>query len=354
MVKCTSERIAEELAEEIRSGTLRAGAALPSVDALRARFGAGEYAVRRAVKALAAKGLVSVKRHVGAVVAADSALSWRGRVAFVCKGWHGSYFQHVLSMRFAQLVEAGGWRCSQVFLEHSPDGTLDLMPLRRHIANGLDLVVGLFGEQQIAAELDRSGVPYVVLNGFTREFPGALAVIREETRRCYEQLIAELRRHEVRTVVEFDMSRSIDREFKRQFFESGINVERVMCEWDNERRWHLRDLRGTGHATVAEYFSHERHRRHPPDVVLLDDDYLAAGGIAALYEAGFSIPRDIGVVGYANTGNELVYSFSLTRIENDPYTYADKVAQYVLKVLDGRRAAPPRISRLFVPGDSIA
>ena len=42
MVKCTSERIAEELAEEIRSGMLRAGAALPSVDALRARFGAGE------------------------------------------------------------------------------------------------------------------------------------------------------------------------------------------------------------------------------------------------------------------------------------------------------------------------
>ena len=232
MVKCTSERIAEELAEEIRSGTLRAGAALPSVDALRARFGAGEYAVRRAVK--------------------------------------------------------------------------------------------------------------------------ALAVIREETRRCYERLIAELRRHEVRTVVEFDMFRSIDREFKRQFFESGINVERVMCEWDNERRWHLRDLRGTGHATVAEYFSHERHRRHPPDVVLFDDDYLAAGGIAALYEAGFSIPRDIGVVGYANTGNELVYSFSLARIENNPNTYADKVADYVLKVLGGKRAAPPRISRLFVPGDSIA
>lgn len=115
MVKCTSERIAEELAEEIRSGTLRAGAALPSVDALRARFGAGEYAVRRAVKALAAKGLVSVKRHVGAVVAADSALSWRGRVAFVCKGWHGSYFQHVLSMRFASSWRrgAGGARmCS--------------------------------------------------------------------------------------------------------------------------------------------------------------------------------------------------------------------------------------------------
>ena len=354
MPNCSSDRIAGALAEEIRLGLLRAGAALPSVDALRARFGVGEYAARRAVKALAEAGLVSVKRHVGAVVAADSGLKWRGSVAFVCKGWHGSYFQHVLSMRFSQLVEAGGWRCAQVFLEHAPDGELDLSPLRRHLANGLDLVAGLFGERQIADELDRSGVPYIVLNGFTRKFPNALAVVHEETRRCYGQLIAELKRHGVRTVAEFDMSRSIDREFKRQFFESGINVERVMCKWDNERRWRLSDLRATGHATVAEYFAQERHRRYPPDVVMFDDDYLAAGGIAALYEAGFSIPRDIGVVGYANTGNKGVYGFSLARIENDPFSYAEKVASYVLKVLAGKRAAPPRISRMFIPGDSIA
>lgn len=354
MARCGSSRIAEELSAEIRAGNLRAGAALPSVDALRARFGVGEYAVRRAVKSLAAAGLVSVKRHVGAVVAADSALAWRGRVAFVCMGWHGSYFQHVLSMMFAQILESVGWCCAQIFIDHAPDGKLDLSPLRRYLANGLDFVVGLFGERQIAEELDRAGVPYIVLNGFTRNFPNARAVIREETRTCYEQLIAELKRHGVRTVVEFDMSRSIERDFKRQLFEAGIVVERVMCAWNNDLKWRLRDLRASGHATVAEYFAHERHRRRPPDVVLFDDDYLAEGGIAALHEAGFAIPRDIGVVGYANTGNESVYGFSLARIVNDPFSYAEKVARYVLGILDGKSVVPPRISRLFVPGDSIA
>lgn len=66
------------------------------------------------------------------------------------------------------------------------------MPLRRHIANGLDLVVWLFGEQQIAAELDRSGVPYIVLNGFTREFPGALAATFTQNVVTYTATIADL------------------------------------------------------------------------------------------------------------------------------------------------------------------
>ena len=46
MEKCISEAIAEALEADLASGRWKPGERLPPVDELRARFGAGEYAVR--------------------------------------------------------------------------------------------------------------------------------------------------------------------------------------------------------------------------------------------------------------------------------------------------------------------
>jgi len=353
MEKCISEAIAEALEADLASGRWKPGERLPPVDELRARFGAGEYAVRRAIKRLADSGAISVKRHVGAVVTARSSWSWKGRVAFVAVGAMGTYFQQMLSIRFAQIFESAGWQFVPVILENAKDGSFDLEPLRRHLAAGVDFAIGLFGESQVAAMLDHADVPYVILNGFTRDFPNARAVIREDSRECFSRLIEALKKRGARRLVEFDMPRSIDRSFKRQFFEAGIDVERVMCKWDNEQKWTLGDLRACGHRTVSAYFADERHRRRPPDVVLFDDDYLAAGGVIALFEAGFRIPDDIGIVCHTNRGNELALGVPVARFVNDPVSYADAVAGYVVARLEGRRAALPKISWSFVDGESI-
>ena len=126
MVKCISETVAEELEADLANGRWTPGETLPSVDELRTRFGAGEYAVRRAVRRLAEKGLVSVKRHVGAVVTAKPFWSWKGRVAFVAVGAMGSYFQQMLSIRFAQIFESAGWQLVVVVLENGKDGSIDV------------------------------------------------------------------------------------------------------------------------------------------------------------------------------------------------------------------------------------
>ena len=353
MDKCISETIAETLAEELANGRWKSGERLPSVDELRKRFSAGEYAVRHAIKRLADSGLISVKKHVGAVVTAKPAHSWKGRVAFVAVGAMGSYFQQMMSIRFAQVFESADWQLITVILENAKDGSLDLEPLRRHLADGVNFAIGLFGERQAAAMLDHADVPYVILNGFTRDFPNARAVIHEDSRECFSRLIDALKKRGARRLVEFDMPRSIDRSFKRQLFEAGISVERVMCKWDNELRWTLGDLKACGHRAVATYFADERHKKRPPDVVLFDDDYLAAGGVVALFEAGFRIPADIGVVCHNNRGNELALGVSVARFVNDPVSYADAVAAYVIAQLEGRRAALPKISWSFVDGESI-
>ena len=146
MEKCISETIAEALEADLASGRWKPGERLPSVDELRARFSAGEYAVRRAIKRLADSGAIFVKRHVGAVVTAKSSWSWKGRVAFVAVGAMGTYFQQMLSIRFAQIFESAGWQFVPVILENAKDGSFDLEPLRRHLAAGVDFAIGLFGE----------------------------------------------------------------------------------------------------------------------------------------------------------------------------------------------------------------
>ena len=64
MNRCLSEKIAGTLREELSNGRYRVGERLPGVDALRARFGAGEFAVRHALQMLRDEGFLTLKRCV--------------------------------------------------------------------------------------------------------------------------------------------------------------------------------------------------------------------------------------------------------------------------------------------------
>lgn len=63
--RTAATRVSDALAEAILSGALAAGAALPPEPELAARFGVSRLTVREAVKSLAARGLVRVRRGEG-------------------------------------------------------------------------------------------------------------------------------------------------------------------------------------------------------------------------------------------------------------------------------------------------
>ena len=348
-----SERIAETLRGELKDGCWPSGATLPSVDRLRVRFGAGEYAVRRTLKQLRDEGLITIRQNVGAVATEMVAQAWKGNIAFVCVGACGSYFDQMLAQQLTWRFEAAGWRTSTIRFAVRHDGSIDLSLLARHLANGLDFVVGRFAREQIAELLDRANVPYVVLNGFTRDFPNARAVIRESGTAGYNELIQALKRRKVRTLLEFDFERMMDRSFKKQLFDANISVRRIMHSFKGIKRFDLGVVREHGYRTVADFFATERNRQNLPDAILFDDDYFAAGGIVALLEAGIRIPEDVGVVSYINSGNELTLGKKITGIGLDPAAYGDAVASYVLELLAGHRVSLPRLSLQFFPGESL-
>ena len=354
MKKNRSESIAAALRNDMAAGRYRAGERLPSVDDLRARFGAGEFAVRHALQRLRDEGFISLKQRMGAVTTLKCAIPWKGRVAFITVDASASYFRQKLAIQLARRFREAGWDFVPIFMDQAPEGRVDVESVRRYAANGLDFAVVMTGRTQIAEVCDDLSVPYIVLNGFTRDFPNARAVIQEDFHDCFAKLIRALRARRLKSVLEFDIERTMDRGFKNQFFEAGISVRRVLCSWENNSVYNLRDIRQLGYDAVARFLAEERDRAHLPDVILFDDDHLASGGIVAMLERGLRIPKDVKVVTYSNRGNDPVAGISLARIENDPVAYGDTVAAYALKLLSGRRrVATPRIHWCFVPGESL-
>lgn len=346
MKRSISDEIADALRGELEGGRYRAGECLPSVGDLRKRFGAGEFAVRAALHKLRDEGLVAVTKHVGVTATGKSAPVWKGHVAFIHSSTVCSYSTHRLDMQLARRFEAAGWCMHSVFLEANTDGCLDTEALMRHVADGLAFAVVLSEFRQISELLDRAAVPYVVLYGYARDFPNARAVVRYSMSESCAELVSYMKVHGMKTMLEVDYERRIDRTFKKQLADGGIIVQRELCKWDNEIPHSLSGVREIGHKAVARFLAN--NNGHLPDVILFDDDYLAAGGVVALLQAGIRIPEDVEIVTQTNKGDEKLVGIPHCRVENDPVALGDSVAKYVLAVLNGRSPRPPRNNFRFV------
>ena len=353
MYRCLSDKIAETLRRELADGLWRAGARLPALGVLQKRFGAGEYAVRRALRRLRDEGLLVLRQNTGAVVSERAAPPWKGRVLFIDLGAHGSYFEQTILLRLSSRFCAVGWDFVPVGIAGAHDGDANLAPLLRQLANGATFALGLSSSRQIAACLAAANVPYAALDFGPVGTSRAKAAIQPDTRRAFADMAAAMRARGIRRVVEFDTERRIDRECKLAMFSAGLEVRRILCRWDDESPWTLVDVRRCGHDAVAKFLAVARNRRNLPDAILFDDDYLASGGLVALLEAGLRIPEDIKVATFCNRGDEPVAAVSLARIEGDPIVCADAAADYVLAVLAGKHPALPRPEYTFIPGDSL-
>ena len=353
MKRCTSDEIADTLRGEIECGRWKAGESLPSCNDLCSRFCAGEWSVRHALRTLRDGGYVSIRQNRGVTVSRKTLRAWKGRVAFVTHDETASYFPCRLWQSLLRRLGEDGWDCPAVFAPFVRKGEYDLSRLERLISNGLDFAVILADSKKALELLELSNVPYVVLNGYTHNYPNARGVVREDFRKCYSDLIRVMRERRVKTILEIDGDRIMDRTFKAMIAEAGFSVRRIICKGDADSPWSLEDVRSWGHRGVADFLKQRRNGVNLPDVILFDDDYLAQGGLAALYEAELCVPKDVRVVFYSNRGNVPALGFSTARVENDPIKYGEIVAEYILKLLDGRKAAPPKISWRFIPGESL-
>ena len=129
-----SKRICDVLRDEIEAGTYKIGGLLPDLEALMARFGAGEYAVRRALRQLRSEGLVTIRRHVGVIVNDKTQGAWKGCVAFIAVRMSGSFFAQILELEFSRRFSAAGYSLVPVFLDPDANRAVNIEALKRPLA----------------------------------------------------------------------------------------------------------------------------------------------------------------------------------------------------------------------------
>ena len=72
------------------------------------------------------------------------------------------------------------------------------------------------------------------------------------------------------------------------------------------------------------------------DAIVFNDDYLSAGALSAFERHGVRMPEDMSVATLSNHGLGPVHFRPLTRIVIDPVRDGQKVAENILKILDGK------------------
>ena len=85
-----------------------------------------------------------------------------------------------------------------------------------------------------------------------------------------------------------------------------------------------------------------------PDALFCANDYMAAGAIKCLWEAGLRVPQDMSVVGYDN--NDICEAIipSLTTVDHRLEELGHCLAQGVLALIEGestsiRKSTEPRL-----------
>lgn len=101
------QRIADELAKEIKRGRYSAGERLPPESEMMRRFGVGVNTVKRAMAELRLQGLVETHRGLGTVVLAQDPQT---ALAFDLASIRGEPRPSIQDRRDAAALAARGWR----------------------------------------------------------------------------------------------------------------------------------------------------------------------------------------------------------------------------------------------------
>ena len=337
----------------IKRGIWKPGDILPTAKEWQTALGVGAYVPRAAMKQLSERGVLIVKKHVGAIVTGRGVHKWKGRVAFVTTTTRVSFYENAHAFALQAFFEDAGWEFVHIPLPEcrEDDADLDVSPLERHITHGIDFAICFTGSRQIATTLNRADVRHIFTGGTGREFSSAEAVINleENSQRAAERLTRHWISSNVRNALIVDFEHVLPRVVTSTLFASGIRFRQVMVKRPGARNY-LRDIQQAGLDAINEFFITEKNRANPPNAIFFYDDYLAAGGLIALAATGLRVPEDIRVATLANKGFGPVWFKPLTRLEYDPIENARLIGNYVLKLLAGKKAAPPTLQLKFIEG----
>ena len=351
-------QLAESIESAARNGVLRPGERLPTVAQWAGALGVSEFVPRRAMGLLAKKGVLEIKRHVGASVSHRYAHSQKKKVIFLSVDNGDIWARNAFSFRLGEELRKAGCRYERVAIPRSgrfgvhSSREFSFAPLEDALAGGVDFAWVECSRPWVAQRLADAGVPFAVCDSGGGDYPGAVDVFRGDSEGVARELVSRLRAARVDTLALVGPGPEVDDRISTYLCASGIGFRRIGIDLSRGRAcvelWQRQAMNVFDRMLSTG-------RDWLPDAFFFTDDGIASGALLAMARHGVESPRDVKVVVLSNKGFGPVYFRPLSRLENDPSRNAAEVARYVVSRLKGRISTPPPpdISRRFIPGATL-
>lgn len=331
---CLVEQLVGRLRGSIAAGEYRPGDILPTIRDLAKELGTSVKVPAEAMRRLADEGLVRSRPRLGSVVLAKRDTNFRGHILIVVSGGDYVYLNSMLVGSLRTRFAAAGYLVTQVSsLRVRPDVPYVLGPLKLALGGSVTFAVAVQPAAEILRVLTKSGVPFAVIGahepcrakGCVGSVTFGAAAIGEFVNHCLRQ--------GVKRVVVVGKPEVDDSPVVERLCVAGIGAELFKID--------IRSDLGRPEAVQRGALESVARRLRTgcklPDVLLFLDDWVCAGAMTALLEAGVRVPEDVCVVTLSNKGLGPVFSKAFTRMEVDHALYASVASEAVLAHLEGRR-----------------
>ena len=329
------DQVVDGFKAAIASGRLRVGERLPSREDVARILGVSVRVSRAAFARLAAESFVSIRPRIGCEVLARDQTFWRRRVVAVMPAlYQASYYVAVVVSEIQRRLAGSGCLFECIALNRTRRHALDLRLLDESLRQPVDLAFAFFDDRAALSVLGSKGVPTICIGTDCAGMPGARHVVRSERPAAFARLVDHCLKAGVRSV--FVAGYGMFDELILPLRDAGISVETYSVP-DKFGLGYLEAIqRDAMRAFLARFSAPSRAR---PELVVVTDDFVARGVLAAFSELGIRCPDDIRLVAAVNKGFGPVYPRTLARIETDPWLDAEVFAAAAKSIMDGK---PPR------------
>ena len=355
-----SDQLADGLRQAILTGRIKSGETLPTILEWAKILNVSIRVPEAAIARLVSEGLIIARRRRGCVVAEHgNAPNWRGHVLVVVPDDDACYYSNVqLGCVRSRLSAAGYLVTSLTVLRNGSTAEsfdYDLAPLEFALRQSVDLVVLIFNYRRsgIARAVARSGVPFVEFaDAEPCRIKGCMGSVCLDKATAMRRLEEQCRAAGINRVMQVGAYTS---NYDANFFRKMEGVK--FSNWRTERNMVEYGVNESMVRGAMESFQRRfaaKGRKWLPELFYFTDDHVTSGALMAMLEAGIRVPDDVRVVTMANWGLGPVFPVVLTRLEMNPYTHGDALAQMALDYLKHKMHQGLRFVQLqYIEGASL-
>ena len=325
------EQLSANMRQAILCGDWPFGARVPSLRDATRDLKVSYKVAFRAYESLRREGWLRSSPRCGYTAAAPDVPQWRGEVLCVC---HDGYSDMQMVMSIQRELARAGWLCTNLFFRAGSQGTADSWILDAMLTRRFDLVVAFNPSEDIVSRIQYAEKPFVAVTSCRpkpRRHCRGVVVMRMGN--AVDGLVAECRRLRIRTVwcVNFQ---PVYGYVSKALRAAGFSAKNFITGVDLASRETRDSLRERAYAWFA---AQAQDPRKLPDLIVALDDYVAAAALAALTNAGVSVPDDVQFVSFVNSGDGQPFSRSIARLEHDSRQNGVRMAEFLLRCLNGAR-----------------